>query len=131
MDKPSVRGVVERGIPVLTMNYDAERMFQEEASKELSSQLVDAYESLLEEKELQTKSCIVLVEAETAGSRLVRALFELFKRVVSEGRQLICVDYPADYIYSLTSLGLPALEGFSLASTKEEAISRLLSEEKE
>ncbi|MCP4662783.1 MAG: hypothetical protein GY856_45910 [bacterium] len=52
----------------IAMNYDAEQMFREEASKELSSQLVKTYESLFEEKELQTRSCIVLVREASAGS---------------------------------------------------------------
>lgn len=124
-----VRSTIDRGIPVLTIRYGAGEMFRTESAKELSSLMVEGYEKRLTE-EPPNRSCIVVIESETAGSPLDRALFELYKRVVSEGQQLFCVNYPADYIHSLTSLGLPSLKGFVLKSSRETAIKDLLSEER-
>ena len=80
----------------------------------------------MDDPEIKTNSCVVKIDSEVAGSPVVRALFELWREVVEKrGGQVICVGYPEDYLYSLTSLGLPALNGFSLASTEEEAVERL------
>jgi len=124
-----VRSTIDRGIPVLTIRYGAGEMFRPESAKELTTQMVKGYEDRLKE-EPENRSCIAVIESETAGSPLDRALFELYKRVVSEKQQLLCVNYPADYIHSLTSLGLPNLKGFGLKSSKEAAIKELLSEER-
>jgi hypothetical protein len=124
-----VRDSMDRGIPVLTIRYDADDMFRMESAHELGSQMVAGYEKRLAE-EPANRSCIAVIESETAGSPLDRALFDLYKRVVAEKQQLLCVNYPADYIQSLASLGFPSLEGFALKSSKELAVKQLLSEEK-
>ncbi len=123
-----VRSTTDRGAPVLTVRYSAGEMFRMATAKELTSSLIGGYEERLTEKP-PIRSCIVVIESETAGSPLDRALFELYKRVVAEGQELFCVNYPADYIHSLTSLGLPSLKGFVLKSSRETAIKDLLSQE--
>ncbi len=124
-----VLSTIDRGIPVLTISYGAGEMFRTESARELTSQMVEGYEKSLAE-EPPNRSCIAVIESETAGSPLDRALFELYKRVVAEGQQLLCVNYPAAYIHSLASLGLPTLKGFGLRSSQETAIKELLSEER-
>jgi hypothetical protein len=64
----------------------------------------------------------VSIKAKTAGSPLVRAIFELYKVVSAEAATLFCASYPENYMESLTTLGLPALPGFKLTKTLEEAL---------
>jgi hypothetical protein len=128
--EPQVTGKVVKGVIVLTMRYGQELLFEKDVRERLSKELTGRYHEILEKErdKIKTTSCVVKIQAEVAGSPVVRALFELWKEVVEEGvgGQVICVDYPPDYIDSLTSLGLPTLPGFSLAATEEEAIQRLI-----
>lgn len=128
--KLKIGRTVERGIPVVTVDYGVDLMFRAESADEISSQMVNAYEEILADNNPANESCVVVIESESAGSPLVRALFKLYERVTAEGNQLICVNYPDDYIHSLASLGLPSLGGFSLMSSKQNALSKLLSEER-
>ena len=126
-----VEGKVEQGVILLTVHYSDELLLKTGSSKRLSKELTDKYQEFRKKERVGVKniSCVVDIQSEIAGSPLVRALFELWKEVVSkEGGQVVCVNYPADYLDSLTSLGLPTLPGFSLAETKEEAIQKLTAE---
>lgn len=126
-DKPTVTATSDRGVVVLQVSYGPELMLAQSASTVLSEELVNTYKQEANQSTaLVTQSCVVVIEAETAGSPLVRALFELYRTVYAGGGQVICVHFPSDYIDSLTTLGLTTLPGFSLAGSKEEAISRLL-----
>ena len=121
-----VTTALEQGVVVLTVSYGPELMLTNTASKKLSEELVGAYQKETGKNgSANTGSCVVIIEAQTAGSPLVRALFELYKTVSADGGQVICIGFPSDYIDSLTTLGLTALPGFTLAGKKEEALSKL------
>jgi len=130
-ERLTVKAEITQGIVVATVGYGLEQMLQEGAAKELSRRLLEEYQRQMDEAKkagtARTGSCVVVIKAETAGSPLVRALFELYKAVTAEGGQVICVGYPSDYIDSLTELGLPSLHGFSLAASQEAAIKTLVS----
>lgn len=117
----------EKGVILLTISYDEELLFQADTSGLLSNKLIEEYQKNLKAPGVENKSCIVKIDSEVAGSPIVRALFALWKEVVkTTGNQVICVGYPEDYLYSLTSLGLPTQKGFSLASTEDEAVKKLV-----
>jgi hypothetical protein len=125
-DELQVQGKVEQRVILLTIRYGQELLLKTEAHERLSKELTECYRKIREQERPETSSCIVEIQAEVAGSPVVRALFELWKEVVAkEGGQVVCVNYPHDYIDSLTSLGLPSLPGFNLAETKAEAIQQL------
>jgi hypothetical protein len=118
-----VSGTVEDGVRVLIVSYGPEQMFQRDASSTLSRKLVSEYHDL-GSLHLSSSSCVVVIEAQTAGSALLRALFELYKEVTGIGGQLICAGYPSDYLEGITSSGLSELPGFILASDKREALKK-------
>jgi len=99
-------------------------MLQRGAARQLFDELVGEYNDLLE-KGAKTRSPVVIIEASTAGSPLVRALFDLYKTVEAGGGQVIVVGYPSQYIASLTALGLTALPGFFTTNSKQDALTRL------
>lgn len=126
-EKTQVKWNVEGGVILLTVHFNLEFLLERGAGERLSKELTALYREIREKEEarVKTTSCIVEIQAEVAGSALVRALFELWKEVRKEGGKVVCVNYPQDYIDSLTSLGILALKGFSLADTKAEAIRKL------
>lgn len=69
--------------------------------------------------------CIVVIDAETAGPFLIRALGELYRTVVT-GKQglghLICINLPEDCVEDLVQSGFPDLPGFSRFDTLEKLI---------
>lgn len=113
--------------PVLTVDYGADQMFLPQSSQTLSEKLLALYRQEVSDQpdKPALKGCIIVINADSAGSPLVRALFELYKVVNADGGQLFCVSYPDDYIDSLTSLGLTVLPGFHLAASKAEALKKL------
>jgi hypothetical protein len=117
----SVSSNVEDKVIVLTITYGPEQMLR--PANLISAGLIASYES--EKKGGNGPNCIVVVGAKTAGSTLVKALFELWERVTQEGGQVACANYPDDYIESIMTLGLPALDGFKLAMDKSEAFRKL------
>ena len=122
-----VEGKVEEGVILLSVRYGQELLLERGTSERLSKELTGRYRQIREKANVKTISCIVEIQSEVAGSPVVRALFDLWREVVGkEGGQVVCVNYPQEYIDSLTSLGLPSLAGFSLAETKGEAIQKLL-----
>lgn len=121
MSEGTVEARHENGLLLLRLHYGSDLMAEAGSGPRLGSQLVEAYR----EKRGDSLSCIVEIDADVAGSPVVRALFDLWEVVVTTGGKVACVGYPADYIDSLTSLGLPSLEGFLLASSLEDARSRL------
>ena len=125
-DKLEATGNVRDGVVVLSLDYGRELLLREDAPKRLSEELLRRYKELQENEKPATSSAVVEIKAKDAGSPVVRALFELWKEVVgNRGGQVVCVSYPQDYIDSLTTLGLPALPGFSLAATVSDALRRL------
>lgn len=127
MTKPlAVKGrISDSGAAVLTVDYGLEEMLRDEAAPEISKLLLDEYRRLEQDPKTTMRSCVVAIQAETAGSPLVRSLFELYKLVNAGGGQVVVANYPADYIDSLTFLGLTDLDGFETAPTEEAALKML------
>ncbi len=117
-----VRGVIDQGIPVLTINYGVNEMWRPESAAELTAKMLEGYEGILA-KEPPSRSCVVVIEAETAGAAIARALFELHEMVAAEGQQLLCAGYPEDYKPGIKCLGLP--KGFGLRGSRDEAVDEL------
>jgi hypothetical protein len=109
--------------PCLEVNYVPAEMFKPHTAKLLAEQFIENYRNLttIPVSGAKRNICIVVIKATVAGSPLVRALFDLYKVVVADSAKLICVSFPEDYMDSLTGLGLPALPGFKLASSLDEA----------
>jgi len=128
-DQLTVNAELEEGAVVLTVDYGPEQMFQQEGSKALSEEFLKKYNEATQ-SDGSSRSSIVVVEADTAGSPLLKALFDLYKKVTAERKQLICVGYPRAYIRSLTTLGLLSLSGFKLAESKKAALEILKQQEK-
>lgn len=124
-----VDSTVEDGVIVLTLSFGTELLFSSGAASQLSDDLIKGYQDALKKEPsnvLETKSCVIDIQSEVAGSPLVRALYELWQEVFrNQSGQVICVNYPDDYIDSLTSLGLPSLPGFSLDIGRKEAVERV------
>jgi hypothetical protein len=114
MAKPvEVSGENRSGVPVLTVRYGAEAMLQYSGSS-LSAAITDEYEKLA--SEAQNPSVVVKVEADTAGSPLIRALVSLYRRVATRRGMLVCAGYPADFVPALSALGVLSLPGFRMVT---------------
>lgn len=124
-DIPKVDGKIKEGIIVLTINYDQEFLLKDIAFERLKHGLTEGYFNIIKDRQPETESCIVKIESDTAGTPLIRALFELWREIRNKDKQVICVNFPKDYVDSLASLGLTSLPGFSLAASEEEAIMKL------
>ena len=123
---PQVKDSVEKGVLVLTVDYSPELLLERGASVRLSQELLRHYEDFRDNQKVKTTSCVVDIQAQVAGSPLVRALFDLLQTVFGRAAgQAVVVNYPEEYLQSLTSLGLPALAGFTLAGSKEEALRKV------
>lgn len=122
MEQILVRGDLKNGIPVIEAQYPAEAMRDPSISERLSKDLLDAYDIEIAKPDATTKSCIVVVKTQIAGSPFIRALYDLYRRVTSNGGELKVVDYPIDYIPSLSSLGVLGLSGFQLYGSEDEAL---------
>lgn len=121
-----IDGEVKDGVIVLTVSFGPELLLERGARERLSTQLKDQYEKQRLSGGATTTSCVVMIDSEVAGSPLVRALFELYREVVGrQSGQVVVASYPQDYQESLSSLGLPSLDGFRLAFDEEEAIGRV------
>ncbi len=118
--EPTVKGRIKNDTVLLSLKYDASLFFDGSTQVKLRDRLRNRYFDLLEE--VEGKNCIVKIEADVAGSEIVRALFELWQEVYYRDGVLTCVNYPEEYIDSLLSLGLPSQEGFRLATTVEDAL---------
>jgi hypothetical protein len=121
----SVEGKVVDGVAVLTIDYGFEQMLRQEAATEISVKLIEEYKKQMQDPQTTMRSCVVVIKAETAGSPLVRALFELYKEVNAGTGQVVVASFPADYIDSLTFLGLTDLDGFETARDETAALAQL------
>lgn len=118
-DNLQITGRWVEQVPVLEIDYTPAQMFQPRIADLLGERLISEYRAL---KPHQPRACVLHIKATTAGSPLVRAIFELYKVVSSDSGTLYCASYPVNYMESLTSLGLTALPGFKLAATLDEAL---------
>ena len=117
-----IQGAWRDGVPLIEVDYAASQMFLPKTSELLAEKLVARYKELTEQQEAAPRACILWIRAKTAGSPLVRAIFELYKVLHADAATLFCAAYPENYMESLTSLGLPALPGFKLTETVEKAL---------
>lgn len=119
----------KEGTIYLELDYDAPSLLDTQSRQNLRKELIEAYNEetkKYEQTEEPKYHCIVEIKARIVSSRVVRALFELWKTVTQHNdAQLICVGYPEDYIDSLTSLGFHTLKKFSLEANEEEALHHL------
>jgi hypothetical protein len=115
----------EDGVVVLTVCYGPGQILHSGPAGQVRDELIAGYKKVTAGL-AEPRDCIVVMEAQVAGSSFVRGLFELWEHVttVRHGR-VVCANYPDDYIDSLLTLGLTELDGFSLASSKDEAFRKL------
>lgn len=121
-----VEGQVEEGVFVLRLK-PSEGQSQPRARNLLINEVVLHYQNLRKNNREHLPSCvIVLPPLMVADSPLGRVLFKLWEAVanIGLGGQVICVNYPKQYLHTLIILGITSLPGFSLAETKEEALRR-------
>ena len=123
-DQLQIIGKWRNDIPLLEIDYLPAQMFQPGTSETLSERLISEYRMLLKKSrpESPPRACVLFVKATTAGSPLVRAIFEVYKVIHADSGTLFCANYPINYMESLTSLGLTALPGFKLTTTVDEAL---------
>jgi hypothetical protein len=122
-DPLSIQGEWREEIPLVVVDYEPAQMFLPKTSTLLAERLIAQYKVLRAMRQEATpRACILWVKSKTAGSPLVRAIFELYKVLNADEATLFCAGYPVDFLESLTSLGLPALPGFKITVTVEEAI---------
>jgi hypothetical protein len=123
-DQLQIRGEWRNDIPLLEIDYLPAQMFQPGTAETLSERLISQYRTLLKKSPPESRSgaCVLFIKATTAGSPLVRAIFEVYKAIHADSGTLFCANYPVNYIESLTSLGLTALPGFKLTTTLDEAL---------
>jgi hypothetical protein len=112
------------GVVRIELAYDNNQLFQDDAAKVLSEEVSREYEKA-KGTEPTARSCLVVIVADTAASPVVKALFELYRAVGAVGGSVGVVGYPAEFIDSINSLGLPSLAGFDLFPTEDEALSEL------
>ena len=97
IDHVEVNGDVDdHGFIVLRVNYPSALMIRTEMTAILNQQFTQEY--LDAARDADHKSCFVNIDADVAASPLVRALFDLYKRVKQEGGELVCAGYPIDYL---------------------------------
>jgi hypothetical protein len=111
---------------VLTVTYNQTLILKHEGSRYLQESLIQAYDKArAADPQPAPTSCVVVVESPRPGSSFSRALFKLWKKVNGLDGDVYCAKYPPNQIDYLIALGLPRLPRFYLASTKEEALTRL------
>ena len=132
VESPTVKGSIDRqtlasaeyAVVSLDIAFEPSEMFRPETAEDLEGKLIAKYEECRAAAS-KAVDCFAYIRSDAAGSPLVKALFDLWEHVTSHGGQLICCNYPTDYIPSLMSLGLPSLPGFTLARSRAEAFKRL------
>lgn len=65
-----------------------------------------------------------MIDADTAGSPLIRAMVDLYKAVAGSGK-LIFAGYPLDYLPGLASLGFLDMPDVEIAPTLDAALRSL------
>ena len=118
-DHLQIKSEIRDGIPILELDYGPNTMFRAQVADLLAEKLVSEYRA---GRPSHSVVCVLNIKANTAGSPLVRAIFELYNVVSADSGTLYCSGYPSNYMESLTSLGLPALPGFKLTKTLDEAV---------
>src|SRR5579863_5157696 len=115
---------IKDNVAILSIRYGPEANENRDDLRTFSAQLVARYRDLIK-KDSNIRSCIVEIFTEIAGSGLIRGLFELYKTVRANGGELICVNFPSDFVPSLAALGLLDQPKFSLSSNTDQALRKL------
>jgi hypothetical protein len=128
-DKVEVFGNVEnagtREYVHIVMSYGPQVLASQPMSKKLSSLVVEKYLELSgDPPSAASQVCILEIRATVAGSRVVKAVYDVFSAVRARGGTLFCVGYPNKYITALATLGLLGLQGFALEDGIESALAR-------
>lgn len=78
-DELSVKAKADKdnNVVVLTVDYGPDLMFRGDAFGKGNDALANAYVETTQ-KEHDPPACIVIIDAETAGSKLIRALYQLW-----------------------------------------------------
>lgn len=119
----SVVSTTDRGFTVLSVSFSPNNLLMDGFSDRLTRDLVESYVET--RAGLDKADCLVVMEAEVAGSAVVRSLFELYKLTQANRGRLICVGFPETYVSSLAALGVLDLPGFELGANRDEALSEL------
>jgi hypothetical protein len=144
--KSSVSGDDKWRVAILEIGYGREFSAGPDESSELSQELIAEYEYRRSGKRAQepapelspplagkekatSTSCVVVLDANTAGSPLLKALRNLHSRVSSEKGNLAVVGFPPRFIALLNSLGLPSYKDFLLSRDKDSAVAEVRSRE--
>jgi hypothetical protein len=119
----SVTAEVAAGVPILTLTYGPEGMLQT-TGPELSAALIAEYRKKRSDSSAESSSLIFVIDADTAGSPLIRALVDVYRAVAEKGK-LFCVGYPRDFLPGLNALGVTSLPDFCIAPTVDSALQSL------
>jgi hypothetical protein len=128
MNEPTqVEGQVSDGVVVLRLKPGEQVLSTPKARSRLIADLPQRYRELRQDDKVKSRSCVVVFPPLVVDSPLGRALFKLWEAIASagEGGQLVCVNYPQQFLPMLTTLGITSLPGFSLADTEKEALDKL------
>ena len=128
MPKLNISSTNKAGIAVLAIDYDFEAI-QKPRAHIVTDKFTQSYEKE-KKKAPNVSSCVISIKPEYSTSTLNNAIFELWKTVRESGGILVCVDYPKEYIRSLTNLGMLGLEGFALSDTEDAAINSVTQRKK-
>ena len=120
-DAVAVTLEIVEGVPVLSLAYEPQVFL----TGGFGSTLVSQYSKAVGDASAKSKSLILVIRADTAGSALVQALVRLYQAVARESGHLFCVGYPDEYLPSLSALGVTGLPLFHIAPSREAAIAYL------
>jgi hypothetical protein len=111
----------ESGVPVITLQYGPNLMF--ETGSELETRLVSEYQRLSADTTAKSKSVVLDIKADTAGSPVVRALVKMHGFISSANKgQLLVANYPQEFLPALNQLGVTSLPGFRLVRDRSVGI---------
>ncbi len=120
----TVDPTLEQGVVVLEVKYQDSALFKDSSYEELSLELQKLDQKVRKDRsqDIKTPSCIIRILSRSAGTVLIRALFDHWQVVSANGGRLVCTDYPKAYLPSLRVLGLNKLPGFHLADSLNDAV---------
>lgn len=122
-DEIQVDASVQNNCVEIAASYPTYLLIEAGFDEPFRKQLVEKYEDYATRH--KCRDCILSINAEVAGSQVVKGIFELYRIVRSRSGNLICANYPPLYVRALTDLGLPSLPGFELCSSLEESRTRI------
>lgn len=113
---------VKRNVLVFLVKGVDEVGFFDEPSV-MGDDVIAAYEKY--SSSLQQSSCLVVVEAATAPSPLIRLIYRIFKACRKKGGTLYVCDFPDEFQISLSTLALTEQPGFRLRPDEESVLDEI------